>query len=87
MSEDDCDEPFFCQVCVAQRVAPQRHARGLFSSLLSKLDKLNPSIFVPPKPIREYFEGVAATKSGEFMDAANVKTRSVILGLRFDKRS
>lgn len=77
LSQDasELQEPWFCFKCVAKRAQPQRHSRGLFSTLLSSLDKRNPSIFSLPQSIRDHFEGVATGKDGRFMEAVNGKTR------------
>lgn len=71
----ELQEPWFCYKCVAKRAQPQRHSRGLFSALLSNLDKTNSSNFSLPKEVREYYDGVATGKDGRFMEAVNNKTR------------
>lgn len=71
----ELQEPWFCFQCVSKRAQPQKHQRGLFSTLLTNLDKRNPSTFSLPQDIRDYFEGTATAKDGRFIEAVNGKTR------------
>ena len=71
----ELDEPWFCFRCVDKRAQHQKHSRGLFASLLSNLDKRNPTVFLLPQNIREYFDGVATTKDGRFVEQIATKTR------------
>lgn len=71
----ELDEPWYCFGCIAKREQPQRRSRGLFAPLLSNLDKRNPSVFLLPQEIRDYFDGVATTKDGRFVEQLATKTR------------
>ena len=66
-------------ICVAKRPIsteqPEKPARGLFAPLLNSLNKKNPQTFALPEYIRNYFEGVATAKNGEFTEAVKPKTR------------
>ena len=75
----ELNEPWFCFICVAKRPAsieqPEKPARGIFAPLLNSLNKKNPETFALPQYIRDYFEGVATAKNGEFTEAVKPKTR------------
>jgi hypothetical protein len=77
--EGELTEPWFCFICVAKRPTtteqPEKPARGLFAPLLNSLNKKNPQTFALPESIRDYFEGVATAKTGEFIEAVKPKTR------------
>lgn len=80
LSEDasELNEPWYCYICVAKRPvfdSPEKPPPGLFSALFSTLKKRNPSNFALPQDIREYFEGVATDKNGQFLEAVNTRTR------------
>ncbi|THX98207.1 hypothetical protein D6D08_00169 [Aureobasidium pullulans] len=77
LSQDapELNEAWYCFGCTAKRAQPQRHSRGLFAALLLNLDKRNPSNFVLPQDIREYFDGVATAKDGKFVEQLATKTR------------
>lgn len=69
------DEAWFCHICTSKRTAPQRYPRGLFSALLSNLDKRNTTIFQLPASVRDHFDGVGTAKDGSFTDAVTTRTR------------
>jgi len=71
----ELNESWFCHICVANRNPPTRPPRGLFAQLLKNLEKRNPSNFVLPQSVREYFDGVTTGKDGKFAEQQNVKTR------------
>lgn len=81
LNEDasELNEPWFCFVCIAKRPIgsgqPEKSQRGLFAPLLNGLKKRNPSNFVLPQHIRDYYEGVQTDKSGSFVEAVTAKTR------------
>ncbi|GAB7352618.1 hypothetical protein MBLNU459_g2994t2 [Dothideomycetes sp. NU459] len=52
--------------------------RGLFSALLSNVEKRNPTTFSLPQKVREYFDGISTGKDGRFLDMVNSKTRSKV---------
>ncbi|KAF2487115.1 hypothetical protein BDY17DRAFT_3385 [Neohortaea acidophila] len=83
LSEDasELNEPWYCYICVAKRPvfdSPEKPPPGLFSALFSTLKKRNPSNFALPQDIREYFEGVATDKNGQFVEAVNTRTRNKV---------
>lgn len=70
----ELNEPWFCYICVSRRPdSPEKPTRGLFASLFSGLKKRNPSNFVLPEEIRNYYEGVSADKNGSFVEAMSGK--------------
>ncbi|KAI4761816.1 hypothetical protein E4T52_06015 [Aureobasidium sp. EXF-3400] len=71
----ELNEAWYCFGCTAKRAQPQRQSRGLFSALLLNLEKRNPSNFMLPQDIREYFDGVATAKDGKFVEQLATKTR------------
>ncbi|KAG9680566.1 hypothetical protein KCU95_g6394, partial [Aureobasidium melanogenum] len=71
----ELNEAWYCFGCTAKRAQPQRQSRGLFAALLLNLEKRNPSNFVLPQDIREYFDGVATAKDGKFVEQLATKTR------------
>lgn len=75
----ELDEPWFCYLCVAKRPfgieSPEKPGRGLFAPLLNSLKKRNPTNFVLPDDLRNYFEGVSADRQGSFVEALNKPTR------------
>lgn len=71
----ELQEPWFCFKCVGKRAQPQKQQRGLFSSLLTNLDKRNPTAFSLPQNLREYFDGISTGKDGRFLDVVINKTR------------
>jgi hypothetical protein len=77
----ELDEPWYCFVCiVAKRPfadSPEKPTRGLFAPLLNVLKKKNPTNFTLPLEIRDYFEGVAADKNGNFVESVSKTTRYV----------
>ena len=75
VNSSELDEPWYCHNCIAKRTAPRKHQRGLFSSLLSNLDKRNPTNFLLPEYIREYFDGVTTGKDGKFAEPSAGRTR------------
>lgn len=74
----ELDEPWFCHKCITKRAGPQKQPRGLFSALLTNLENRNPSNYLLPTPIREYFAGVGTGKDGKFVEpSVTQKTRFV----------
>ncbi|KAH0355658.1 hypothetical protein KCU83_g1886, partial [Aureobasidium melanogenum] len=71
----ELNEAWYCFGCTAKRAQPQRQSCGLFAALLLNLEKRNPSNFVLPQDIREYFDGVATAKDGKFVEQLATKTR------------
>lgn len=75
----ELNEPWFCFICVAKRPVtaeqPEKPPRGLFAPLISSLNKRNPATFSLPQTLREYFEGVATDRGGQYVEAVNSKTR------------
>ena len=69
------EEPWFCHVCVAKRNPPSKQPHGIFAQLLHGLEKRNPTNFVLPQSLREYFEGVSTGKDGKFSELSTFKTR------------
>lgn len=72
----ELDEPWYCFVCIGKRPviaddSPQKVTRGLFAPLFSSLKKQNPTNFTLPDEVRNYFEGVATDKNGNFTEALN----------------
>ncbi|CAK3901221.1 Curved DNA-binding [Lecanosticta acicola] len=68
----ELDEPWYCFVCVGKRPineSPGKHTQGLFAPLISSLKKSNPANFTLPEEVKNYFEGVAADKNGNFTEA------------------
>lgn len=76
VDSSELNEPWFCHTCVAKRSteAPKR-TRGLFSALLLNLNKRNPTNFILPENIREYFDGVTTAKDGKFAEQIAGRTR------------
>ena len=74
----ELNEPWFCHTCVAKRAPAPKPPRGLFAALLQGLERRNPTEFLPPTSVREYFEGVATSKDGKFVEPPNSKTRSAV---------
>lgn len=72
---EELDEPWYCNICVAKRPigpeSPEKPTRGLFSFLISDLKKRNPTNFVLPEGIKNYFEGVSSDKNGAFVESMN----------------
>lgn len=81
LNEDasELNEPWFCFICVAKRPAtteqPEKPVRGLFAPLLNSLNKRNPSTFALPQDVRDFYEGVATDRAGQFTEAVRTKTR------------
>lgn len=75
----ELDEPWFCFKCLAKRDEPKKRQRGLFAALLSNLEQRNPSTYLLPQDIREYFVDVGTGKDGRFTTATGQKTRYVLL--------
>jgi hypothetical protein len=81
LNEDasELNEPWYCFICVAKRPVvaeqPEKPAQGLFAPLLNSLKKRNPSNFQLPDPIRNFYEGVHADKSGNYTETVTGKTR------------
>ncbi|GAB7352617.1 hypothetical protein MBLNU459_g2994t1 [Dothideomycetes sp. NU459] len=74
----ELQEPWYCFTCVAKRAQPPKQHRGLFSALLSNVEKRNPTTFSLPQKVREYFDGISTGKDGRFLDMVNSKTRSKV---------
>ncbi|CEH13777.1 PHD Zn-finger protein [Ceraceosorus bombacis] len=80
------DEAWYCNVCRALRRGKQRKAKGLFGSLLQKLDSENPSDFVLPADIRGHFKGVTAHPDGSYLNAALVRPLRITKAGIIDER-
>jgi hypothetical protein len=76
MSESQLPDNWFCNACNVSRNPRVTDYHGLFGSLLTILQKKNPSAFHLPKDIREYFEGVRTGSEGEYEDGPVVTTKS-----------
>lgn len=96
LSEDakELDEPWYCYVCLTKRpgglldASPEKVTRGLFAPLFATLKKQNPTNYILPAEIRDFFEGVATDKQGGFVEAMTKTTRYVcIFALRADYSS
>ena len=85
LSEDakELDEPWYCYVCLTKRpgglldASPEKATRGLFAPLFATLKKQNPTNYILPAEIRDFFEGVATDKQGGFVEAVTKTTRYV----------
>ena len=75
----ELNEPWFCFKCVARRPVvseqPEKLQRGLFAPLLSSLRKRNPSNFILPQDLRDWYQHVHTDKLGGFGESVNPKTR------------
>ncbi|CDK28923.1 unnamed protein product [Kuraishia capsulata CBS 1993] len=73
-----CDPPYdegnlpegswYCRECLAKRRAPPKHNVGIFSKLMNQAEIRNPASYRLPKKIRELYEGVSSSKTGEYQD-------------------
>lgn len=69
------DEEWFCYICAARKNPQPRIGKGLFSGLLTQLEKENPAAYELPFHIRDYFEGVRTGDRGEYEEAVLQKPR------------
>lgn len=69
---DDRDE-WFCSECTWFRTRPdpadRKTRRGLFSELLTKMERSNPVAFALPSAVRDFFEDVSTGVDGEYEEA------------------
>lgn len=75
----ELNEPWYCFICVAKRPLAAEQTdqapRGIFASLINSLRKRNPSNFLLPQELRDYFEGVSGDKQGNFIEAVHARSR------------
>ena len=71
--EEEPEGMWFCNKCQAQTSPPPKHPKGIWSELLNKIDRQNPTSFRLPLELREYYEGVTTGKFGEYQDTVDVR--------------
>jgi len=71
------DEPWFCYICLAESAPASRLSNGLFAALLSCVQKKNPTAFILPEEVRDYFEGVQTGEDGEYVEVPMQKAMYV----------
>ncbi|KAI9725136.1 MAG: hypothetical protein M1828_003478 [Chrysothrix sp. TS-e1954] len=67
------DEAWYCYICEARRHSRTKLERGMFTELLDGLVKKNPSDFLLPQGVRDFFEGVGTAEYGVYEDSSNAK--------------
>lgn len=61
------DEEWYCNACNSRDCSRSNDEEGgFFGPLLANLERKNPSAFILPKAIREYFENVKTGPEGEY---------------------
>ena len=68
ISVQDLPNPWYCFICKARRNPVARESHGLFTDLVFRIERKNPTAFALPQKLRDYFEGVKTGEDGEYVD-------------------
>ena len=66
---------WYCYICESKRDPQPKPPRGVFAALLAALEKKNPTAYVLPLDIRDYFEGVRTGEEGEYEDTVALRSK------------
>ena len=74
--EMEVDGEWFCPQCQAKRNKPVVQARGILGKLVNRVQDIIPKAYALPFEIRDYFEGVRTSESGEYEEFGQPRTQT-----------
>ena len=69
------DGPWLCHACKGEKGLESANNTGLFAELQKRIVSKNPTSFILPHSVREYFEGVQTGTNGEYVETADQKSK------------
>lgn len=67
------DGEWHCYDCMKKRAGLERKERGVFMYLGTDVNGKNPSAFILPHMVRDFFDGVKTGEEGEYEEISIVK--------------